>query len=548
MSSPAAYLYKMNNKLHPILTKNKSVESYERNAYVADCEKFHIEFIEYLTNTVSKQLSRPVEDIKWFFDRYLADPSLGLEIDYDFLYVGERTEEQEYQAKAYDLKEAIQNKLIFIEGIHFPAANHGIELDYQHILALIKSLIFINCQFYGEQLFIEGDERFFASNYSFERCVFHENWKVTETRPPAEEVALFTKCIFLEQVEIIGAGLSYSDLNEFDCIFRSCDLKDVYVYGLDISNEMFFFSKKGSSSLRKLRVVESSFSSPMSLNNIAACDSIEIMSTQFKSCFSLINSTCDNILIDNTDFNSQAGFSESKFGSIAIYNTIFRGIANFQGCQFGTPDNTDQISTLNYVTFYSFINFSSAKFNKPLNLGNTNQQQPNFLNATFTKQAAAGTDRETFRIIKHSFDAVGNHVEASKYFALEMQAYRRELKNEKAEGHRRERVLLSANAIISNHGQNYLYALFWFGVIICIIGLVLVNDSMSEQLIDTRFTGPLVWQCIRDWMNTLALGFLPLSSLFKDREHLAAFLLFSTLILSGVTWHLLVAVRRHSKR
>lgn len=54
--------------------------------------------------------------------------------------------------------------------------------------------------------------------------------------------------------------------------------------------------------------------------------------------------------------------------------------------------------------------------------------------AHFSDLAAERTDRETFRIIKHSFDAVGNHIEANKYFAHEMQACRRELRKDAKEG------------------------------------------------------------------------------------------------------------------
>lgn len=49
---------------------------------------------------------------------------------------------------------------------------------------------------------------------------------------------------------------------------------------------------------------------------------------------------------------------------------------------------------------------------------------PDFLGLALAHGAKAGGDRETFHLIKHSFEAVANRVEANRFFGLEMEAYR----------------------------------------------------------------------------------------------------------------------------
>ena len=79
-----------------------------------------------------------------------------------------------------------------------------------------------------------------------------------------------------------------------------------------------------------------------------------------------------------------------------------------------------------YVTFLSFTNFRNTTFYSGLNLENSNlKEAPNFLNIDINPKF---TNRETFRIIKNSFDKIGNNIEANKFFVFEMNKYEEELK------------------------------------------------------------------------------------------------------------------------
>lgn len=167
-------------------------------------------------------------------------------------------------------------------------------------------------------------------------------------------------------------------------------------------------------------------------------------------------------------------------------------------------------------------------------------QTPTFLGSEFEGKSQKTTDRETFRIIKQAFLSVNNQIEANRIYSYEMESYRHELRTN---GSKPERLLLWFNAIISNHGQDYLKAACWFLLCILIIAIVMANHE--NQWIGTKYTGPIWWQYIRNTLNGFARGFLPLSGVYK--ENYEFFQMIMTFILSGVTWHLLIALRRHKK-
>ena len=205
---------------------------------------------------------------------------------------------------------------------------------------------------------------------------------------------------------------------------------------------------------------------------------------------------------------------------------------------------------LRYVTFYSFINFRGAQFFLPLDLRNTNRREPpNFLDCVFNKKARKGTDRETFRIIKHSFEAVGNRIEANVFYALEMEAYRRELREAASQpgGHWRlwERLLVSLNFVLSRHGQSYWQPLL--GVLFCAAVIALQQANLQH--------GWLVWPESATWctdplMNTLnawASGVIVLRLFYAAFPGHEAFILLMMVMLSTCIWHFLVATRRHHR-
>ncbi|WP_404419571.1 hypothetical protein [Marinospirillum sp.] len=88
----------------------------------------------------------------------------------------------------------------------------------------------------------------------------------------------------------------------------------------------------------------------------------------------------------------------------------------------------DDRATFEYVTFHTHATFRGAKFLGGLDLDRANfSDEANFLGVDVDGGDVSKTTRETYRLIKHSFDSIGNHLEANKFFAKEMDKYHKEL-------------------------------------------------------------------------------------------------------------------------
>lgn len=157
---------------------------------------------------------------------------------------------------------------------------------------------------------------------------------------------------------------------------------------------------------------------------------------------------------------------------------------------------------------------------------------PDFLGITLTECAKASSDRETFRLIKHSFEAVANRIEASRFFGLEMQAYQRELK-ERAPWYSRERLLVAFNHAVSRHGQSYIRPLMLLLATAVINAWLIANDGWQVS------AGLLI---ITEGLNSFAKGFTLFNPVMHPGMEFASLVLAA--LMSTFLWHFLVAVRR----
>lgn len=535
-----------------VLTSKKPLDAHEWLADIGARDEFYQELKSYLIRAIAQQIEQPVGHVKHHLELYWSKSLDLAKDDYAWMFAGEPTAEEQEYADHDDLLDVIKKTVITIEGVHFPAIEWtDPQQDYPQLFSLINTLNFIDCEFYDQKIFTAQLDSYDSLNMYFTGCVFHNDWNAIDGSVTDAHLPFFDKCEFKAKVLISGRISSSFSNSHHLCIFKDCSLNQVVIKNSRIDIRLFEFSKDKDAVLKALKIKKSTFNAKLSLSYIKTIESLEFSSTIFNKKFALTNCECNKLLIKNTNFKGLADFYSSQFAQFQLRKSIFSDFVGFEKCQFGIKQAAKmEAVTLNYVTFYSFINFRDAVFNQPLDLRNTNRkEQPNFLDAHFSDIAAESTDRETFRIIKHSFDAVGNHIEANKYFAHEMQAYRRELKKEATEGrgrHWRERFLLGVNAVASKHGQNYLCASAWFFAVIGVIALVMANDKYKWCIASAPIQRGLYF--VGDALNDFALGFLPLGAVFEGKEHLAFFLFFATLALSGITWHLLVAIRRHSKR
>lgn len=201
-----------------------------------------------------------------------------------------------------------------------------------------------------------------------------------------------------------------------------------------------------------------------------------ITNTIFSENFKLHNCEINNILIRNVDFEKHADFYKSNFKQGFEYNKIdntekdglniyfkainFKGLAIFRDCTF------QEKIIFEWVTFESFSHFRRTKFNKGLDLDYTNiEEEMNFFSVKNldSKASKENTSQETYRIIKHNFEKIGNKIEANKYHALELEKRKVDKKTPPS-----ERLVLGLHWFTSRNGTNWWIPL----LLIFLVGLI----------------------------------------------------------------------------
>jgi hypothetical protein len=533
-----------------ILTSPKPLNANEWFEAVQLREKFFKSFISYLVTEIAFQTGLNRLQVKSFIKEVLAkgtdeydDSNIAVSDDEDFS--GDDSEETGPYNFNIDL--VIKQKTLIIRGIHFPVTDERLGFDYIRLFVLFPSLHFFNCHFYCESLPLDRMD----ICTRFETCTFHLPWQVEEGSGSGQDHVLFDRCRFEQGVALQGNELGQSPIDNASAFFRDCAIDETLsLKNMTTEIPVFANTQAHKPEIARINIENCELSGRFALSNAEAIAEIQLTSTVFQGKFALIHCSLIKLAIKNVNFYGLADFYQSFFDSLLIQKPIFQDFAGFEGCRFGASGQQGGSILLRYVTFYSFINFRGAQFFLPLDLRNTNRREPpNFLDCVFNKKAGKGTDRETFRIIKHSFEAVGNRIEANVFYALEMEAYRRELREaaSKPGGHWRlwERLLVSLNFVLSRHGQSYWQPLL--GVLICAAVIALQQANLQH--------GWLVWPESATWctdplMNTLnawASGVIVLRLFYAAFPGHEAFILLMMVMLSTCIWHFLVATRRHHR-
>lgn len=206
--------------------------------------------------------------------------------------------------------------------------------------------------------------------------------------------------------------------------------------------------------------------------------------TFHKSCNSLIFiNDCDfcsnNIDLSNRTFKSSLFFKDCKnIGKLNLQRSTIQGSASFSRSKFRTVDferaTFETAVAFNESTFYNDLDFKYTIFNSlvylqdvviqgKLNLKSTIfKDEVNFLGIKKQDDKKLEPNnienRETARIIKHSFEKLDNIIEANKFYALEMQKREEELSKEK---NWLDLIVFKFHKISSNHSQDWLLSLLW---------------------------------------------------------------------------------------
>jgi len=194
---------------------------------------------------------------------------------------------------------------------------------------------------------------------------------------------------------------------------------------------------------------------------------LEIKKTVFNKNFKLHNSIIDDFQIVDTDFIKNADFFKSEFKSgidnIICFNTInFHELALFGNTKF------NKFLKFKYVTFKGYTHFRSATFNEGLDLEYANiEKEMNFFNVheLSNNVSKKNTSQETYRIIKHQLQKVGNIIQSNKYQAFELEKRQHNVCNKYNFRSLLDCIVLNVHNISSSHSTNWLLALIWIIVI-----------------------------------------------------------------------------------
>lgn len=406
--------------------------------------------------------------------------------------------------------------------------------DSPFFLALeANRFLFSDCVFYCRSI---GGKK---TGMKFKRCTFRHRWDIFLSELNREYLE-YAECSFHDDVYLINDGYRQLELcSEF--MFLCGFERKLTIVGCEINHQSF----EGTS---------------VSELEIARCllHSGELLNAGVTKRLKLDNSviTCPMLLSDRELLSVQA--VGSVFESEVSLAELRSEYVYLKGCQFeqGFDASRGLYSSMK-ETEHSFIppfsiidsqfakqvNFSRTVFNWGLEFQNVIfEHPPNFYGINTDKSR---TQRETYRVCKQTFDSIGDHLEANRYYALEMEAYRSELRLTTNKHRAAEKIVFYLNQHISDFGQSYVKPMWW------IIGFMLLN-----MIINYSYEENWLYRIYPDMnpyiaaaahvVNSFAKAFTPIMRFLPEGREFIGLLLY--VIYGTLTWQLIVAVKRLTKR
>jgi hypothetical protein len=479
-----------------ILHCPKDKMSFSNNPYFTEFEMFYEYLIEYIIENINYEDINNTQ-IKDYFNDKPIDKAVQDEID---------------------------SVVVVFNQIHFPNSDRGERFDYLKILKKLKAIHFNCCHFYISSLEIGNTKCFFQD------CEFHKRWPLNnfDILENTNNV-IYQMCIFNKDV------YSSSEFEYKNNQFYACKFNSILSFNdITISKQLFNGHDDFEPKIKHLIIDNCILKDKFILKNTNMTNSrnietVMISNTVFENEFYFENNISENFKINNCEFKQIADFNKTKFISFIIEKTSFDDYVIFSNCEFGNKEDNkkDYITKFKYTTFNGFINFNDTKFYNGLVLDGAHMaKDASFFNIYI---AYENTTRETFRIIKHSFDKVGNIIEANKFFSFEMKKYKNELKGKS--GHHQEKFVFFTNEFFSNFGQSYIKPFVLLLLITFIYSLQNYN-SICDILLNYD-------------INTFPNSILPYRKLSDNMDFMQLIVMIIQLIL---IWHIIVAFKRHTKR
>jgi uncharacterized protein YjbI with pentapeptide repeats len=360
---------------------------------------FHKELANYIVNEL--------------LDTYVNEDELERESLTEFL-IDKRSENER-------IATILKSRTVVLSQLSFPERDSRDDFDYLSILKKLGGIHFNICSFTAHGLELIDVKLFYQD------CTFLQIWHIYNSDLLGNvNGVIYQNCIFHEEVSSFSEGdekytIEVSLFN--DCVFN----KKIEFTNINFTDAVFNNTNRDPLIINEIYLYECIFNDKFILNN---CH-IGIFLSQtsiFNSKLEIKNNEIKEFTLTDTNFFKLVDAFESAFVKFNIKKCIFEDFVGFEKCRFGKKEaNTREYTAVFlYATFISFVNFRSTNFNSGLDIEYINlKEAPNFLNAVVDP---VNTNRETFRIIKNSFDSIGNHIDASRFLVQEMRRSKSDLK------------------------------------------------------------------------------------------------------------------------
>lgn len=522
---------------------DKCVLHCHKNDYHTDrnsglLSEFYKELKEYVLN----QIFKDNDLINKESDEQLIRDDIKEYLDKDYF---PKIEDLDYDDRNRKIYFKLKLSQIIFSNIHFPKRDSRDRFDYLKILNLFGQIHFDYCEFYLSSLDLKEAELFFQD------CTFHRRWSLQDYKV-LENVddVIYQTCIFKDEVSNYSSdeNKKYYKIksNQFDytCKFeKKLSLHNVKFDGLLFSTDQGNYLEE-KLKIKDIKIEDSIFNSKVIINRFEI-DTFIVKNTIFQNKLEFKENDIKKFDIDNSNFRKLTDFYASKFEEFRVFKSIFDDFVGFEKCEFGSKNMIDEkyIANFIYATFLSVINFRNTTFYSGLNIENTNlKESPNFLKSSIEPQH---TNRETIRVIKHSFEKIGNIIEGNKYFSKEMKKYKEELQNKSWENHFQEKIVFYTNYFISDFGQNYIKPIFLI-VAVSILHYLILLSYENNLLYKIYEPANQTLSTISSFLNSIAKNILPFKSLLKEGMEFLS-LLFG-IAYSILIWLTIVAVKMHTRR
>ncbi len=449
--------------------------------------------------------------------------------------------QHEYQGgivKIDSLIKYYQKFTVHFNNILFPERDDRDPFDYLKVLEKISKLHFDGCEFNTSYIDLPKQEIF------YQNCTFISNWYLSNTQILQNiNQVVYQECTFRDEVSILPPDSDDVSIIE-NTLFNDCLFEQSLIFENTKFISPIFNNISNISNAERLYIQNCTIEDSFILNNLNT-KYLLIEDTEFKSKVELKEGEVFEISISNSNFEKTFDSFKTKYNKFSCDRSTFSDVVAFEQCEFSTPES-DTLSQFRYSTFTSFTNFRKTTFFSGLCLEEANfKEPPNFLNISLepTNTKVLNTSRETLRIIKYSFERLGNQIESNKYFVHEMKKYKQEVKENK--GRKQDRLILLANEFISNFGQSYVRPIVLYLVMVILYSSLrcgLENNILYVIYPEWNHA----FSYVSNIFNKIALSFLPFKSFLHPGMEFLSLIIY--IIFAILTWQIIVAVKRHTKR